>query len=119
MSAPDAPIIAYDLPCRRCRYNLRTLATDGRCPECGTRVAVTLGLEPTLAPLLDTPARRRRLALGCFGLAASFPLFALANWIVRTFFHSAGIFWKVDPPYLLGPVSLVFTGSIAVLCLAQ
>ena len=30
--------IAVDLPCVHCQYNLRTLAGDGNCPECGARV---------------------------------------------------------------------------------
>ena len=30
--------IGYDLPCRTCRYNLRTLSAAGKCPECGTPV---------------------------------------------------------------------------------
>ena len=28
-----------DLPCIHCGYNLRGLATDGRCPECGALIA--------------------------------------------------------------------------------
>jgi hypothetical protein len=35
MNPPDAPI-DKDLPCIRCGYNLRTLASNGNCPECGT-----------------------------------------------------------------------------------
>ena len=31
-----------DTPCRRCQYNLRTLAVDGVCPECGTPVALSV-----------------------------------------------------------------------------
>ena len=36
LSAPidESGRIAADLPCSRCTYNLRTLAMDGRCPEC-------------------------------------------------------------------------------------
>jgi hypothetical protein len=34
--------IAFDLPCFFCGYNLRTLATDGVCPECGQPVPDTL-----------------------------------------------------------------------------
>jgi hypothetical protein len=30
--------IASDLPCRRCGYNLRGLATPGRCPECNAEL---------------------------------------------------------------------------------
>jgi uncharacterized repeat protein (TIGR04138 family) len=36
---PDAPTIDGDLPCLECGYNLRSLASDGRCPECGLEVA--------------------------------------------------------------------------------
>ena len=32
---PSRDVIAADLPCCRCGYNLRTLALDDRCPECG------------------------------------------------------------------------------------
>ncbi|MCB9854110.1 MAG: hypothetical protein H6818_00370 [Phycisphaerales bacterium] len=31
-------IVIADLPCRRCGYNLRTLAEEGHCPECGAPV---------------------------------------------------------------------------------
>ena len=34
--------IAADLPCHRCGYNLRTLGTDARCPECNFPVYDTL-----------------------------------------------------------------------------
>ena len=34
--------VAIDLPCLGCGYNQRTLATDGRCPECGHEVAATV-----------------------------------------------------------------------------
>lgn len=39
---PPALIVLYDLPCRNCAYNLRTLPTSGVCPECATPVAVSL-----------------------------------------------------------------------------
>ncbi len=39
---PDAPAVAADVPCRRCGYNLRGLPTDGRCPECGTPVGLSV-----------------------------------------------------------------------------
>lgn len=34
--------VADDVPCRKCGYNLRGLGADGRCPECGAPVAVSL-----------------------------------------------------------------------------
>jgi len=49
MDAPLAPsnlfdddgVIATDIACRRCAYNLRGLREDGRCPECGTPVGLS------------------------------------------------------------------------------
>lgn len=35
-------LVAADLPCRRCGYNVRGLARTGRCPECDTPVARAL-----------------------------------------------------------------------------
>jgi MFS family permease len=34
----QAGLIAEDLPCRHCGYNLRTLSLEVQCPECGTSV---------------------------------------------------------------------------------
>lgn len=34
----QAGLIAEDLPCRHCGYNLRTLSMEVQCPECGTSV---------------------------------------------------------------------------------
>lgn len=39
--APAEPI-ANDVACRRCGYNLRGLSQNGRCPECGTPVGLSL-----------------------------------------------------------------------------
>ena len=41
--SPTVPLdsagrVAQDVPCRSCKYNLRGLSPDGRCPECGTAV---------------------------------------------------------------------------------
>lgn len=35
-------VIIRDVACEECSYNLRGLAADGRCPECGTNVRLTL-----------------------------------------------------------------------------
>jgi len=34
--------VARDAPCRGCGYNLRGLSLDGRCPECGAMVGVSV-----------------------------------------------------------------------------
>jgi hypothetical protein len=36
--AVEPTTVMSDVPCRKCRYNLRGPSTDGRCPECGTPV---------------------------------------------------------------------------------
>ena len=40
----DTEVIAKDVSCILCGYNLRTLRTDGRCPECGKPVWDTLSV---------------------------------------------------------------------------
>ena len=39
---PPSPQLIDDVPCLRCRYNLRGLAPDGQCPECGHLVHVSV-----------------------------------------------------------------------------
>src|SRR5262245_65813461 len=34
--------VTTDLPCRKCSYNLRGLAMNGRCPECGAAVGLSV-----------------------------------------------------------------------------
>lgn len=42
-SAPPVQgFVVDDIPCRKCAYNLRTLAIAGVCPECGTPVGVSI-----------------------------------------------------------------------------
>src|SRR5258705_2195778 len=42
--AVPTPLTSLDqnIPCLRCGYNLRTLRTDARCPECSTLIASSL-----------------------------------------------------------------------------
>ena len=37
-----ASVVDRDVPCRKCAYNLRSLPVDGRCPECGSPVGLSL-----------------------------------------------------------------------------
>src|SRR5436190_11050691 len=40
---PTSPaVITLDVPCVGCRYDLRGLRADGRCPECGMEIAQSL-----------------------------------------------------------------------------
>lgn len=80
-----AATIPEDLPCVGCGYNLRTLAIDGLCPECGLAVGVTVdnrhdpsriarlrGRERTVVALLWTQGIQ-------FAALAWFYLMALAD----------------------------------------
>lgn len=74
--------ILDDRMCRRCGYNLRGLRRDGRCPECGTAVAISL--EGDLLRYAD-PRWVERLGRGSRfilnGLSAAL-LFAIATAIL-------------------------------------
>lgn len=75
--------IAADCSCVACGYNLRGLSRDGRCPECGQ--PVVLSLRPDL--LIYSDIRwRRRLVLGARLVAWAMPLLiALQSLVI---YHS-------------------------------
>ncbi len=76
--------LAGDLPCVRCRYNLRGLTIRGMCPECGTSVRTTVlaRVDPMANEL--RPIRFRRLvAFGMVAWAAGGLLAACFNWLLR------------------------------------
>ncbi len=54
-------VVTTDLPCRKCSYNLRGLSIEGRCPECGS--AVGLSVQGDLLRFAD-PTWVRTLARG-------------------------------------------------------
>lgn len=45
---PVGGSIATDLPCAGCRYNLRGLRPEGRCPECGLEIGQSIDRPPPL-----------------------------------------------------------------------
>lgn len=57
----SAEMIGQDTPCFRCGYNLRGLALDGRCPECGEAVEASRAGRRLVA---SDPRWRSRLRLG-------------------------------------------------------
>jgi hypothetical protein len=86
---PPPPAVLGDLPCRKCSYNLRTLSTDGLCPECGTPVA--LSLQRDLLASSD-PKWVGKLFLGM----------RLAQWCTIPFALAvfANAIWTARPAYL-------------------
>lgn len=42
MAVTNDGVVTSDTACRKCGYNLRGMPTDGRCPECGIAVAMSL-----------------------------------------------------------------------------
>jgi hypothetical protein len=77
--------IVVDVVCRRCGYNVRGLKLDGRCPECGTPIG--LSVSGDLLRFAD-PGWVEKLALGTrcilWGLAVAV-LFSLISRYVLTF----------------------------------
>jgi hypothetical protein len=84
---PRPPVIIGDLPCRRCSYNLRTLASDAICPECGTPVALSMGSDWLH---YSDPNWLRTLRIGAWlatvGLVVSILFGPIEQWIS----HSSG-----------------------------
>ena len=95
-----------DVPCRRCGYNLRSLPADGKCPECGSAVAISIhGFYLRFAP----PAWVRRVALGAKLLVGA-AVTAILGWIIMI---AVGIAVTVPlSPLGTGPLSIVLGVSM-------
>ena len=74
---PPADIVAKEIRCFNCGYNLHMLPVKGRCPECGVDVGHTLHRTPLAwgCSHVDALARAAKLA-ACLNIA--FPLVPLA-----------------------------------------
>lgn len=86
--------VATTLPCRRCRYDLRGLAADRECPECGLEVleSVAASVDPELA-LLPPLTRPRLTGVSLLVLAT-----ALACAAVGTSVSAAALVLSRLPP---------------------
>ena len=69
---PVSGLVVIDLSCRRCGYNLRTLAEAGRCPECGSPVGLST--------------------------RGNFLQFADPDWVARDNLLSAACGWRPETP---------------------
>jgi hypothetical protein len=72
MAQSVAETVERDLPCLKCNYNLRGLAANGRCPECGDPVWKTRLTRPDHRAFQRFERLRVMYglaAIGCFCLA--------------------------------------------------
>lgn len=81
---PPAPDLGGDLPCARCRYNLRGLSIRAVCPECGTPIKATIltRIDP-LASELRPIFLPRLTALGLLIWGSAPVLAAVLVWSIR------------------------------------
>ena len=72
--------VAADLPCLRCKYDVRGLHADGRCPECGLDVieSIAAKVDPELA-MLSPLARPRTAAWSLLALMLALTTTVLAE----------------------------------------
>lgn len=73
-----------DLPCVRCRYNLRGLSVSGSCPECSLPIRATLlAVVDPLANEFQPIAFPRATAVGLIVMASAAFFGAITAWCVR------------------------------------
>ena len=98
---PAPPVLADDLSCSQCRYNLRGLAPAGRCPECGQRVAATLSAVASapvrFRPDLSRadPASRRRWTQGLTCVLVSAGVTVVVALLPESLRQPHGFWWDL------------------------
>lgn len=105
-------MVADDISCRRCGYNLRSLSPAGRCPECGT--AVGRSLRGDLLQFSD-PQWVDKLASGMNWIVASIVvgffsglILAFVGGILGAFGNTTVVFLGIPAMQLgLGAISLI------------
>jgi len=102
--------VATDLPCVKCGYNLRTLAAESRCPECGhlvqesTRDTRLCCADPQWVSQLST-------ALLVIILLST----ASVIWLVLTALLDMGGYHRFDDTRVLAPILLSASGVVVAL----
>jgi len=104
--------VAVDLPCAKCGYNLRTLAWDSQCPECGLAVSGSLPPPGFRFQKMATVFRvRRGLALVVIAILVEVSC-ALALFVMMRHYH------KLPPPALRLSVLSYWHISLGVLVIS-
>ncbi|HTW95876.1 MAG TPA: hypothetical protein VMD30_13820 [Tepidisphaeraceae bacterium] len=103
---PIPPTVTSDTPCRKCQYNLRSLSTDSRCPECGTPVGFSV--RGDLIRYSDPDwVDRIRLGLQCLvGVLALIDMTLIGGILLRIM--------EINPPMALGYLVLLGIGALLV-----
>jgi len=115
--APSSPrsVLAGDLACVSCDYNLRSQPVDGRCPECATAVEYSLRVIPQAA---DVARGLRRIQVGLsIWLAGALTVvgYPLAALVARVFLLAGERrFFDWYRRNLRGDIDLCATGAMAV-----
>ena len=123
----SSAVIAHELHCRKCGYDLRGLTANGRCPECGIEIweSVIATVDPAAARM---PSLRNPKAVG--NALVLFTLCTLAGLLllvmpslqqmIRQWSTSPNVLWIVNGPTMTWPYALVLmvVGLYAVWLLA-
>src|SRR6266516_3761138 len=82
--------ITTDIVCERCHYNLRGLAADGACPECGTAIQETLAALRSELSTNEVYVQQRNQWLEQLACATGYPIDAFL------FINDALLFLRLD-----------------------
>jgi len=118
---PDAELeeethVTSDIPCVGCGYNLRTLATQGSCPECGKPVQTSISLAGLKQWPLNAEFACDMLVFGAvvvvaFGIGAVLWLIGslqLARRLVADDPYALALRWATTLSVVALPITLVF-----------
>ncbi len=101
--------VAVDVACRRCGYNLRTLPSVGKCPECGT--AVGRSLHGDLLQYSD-PEWVEKLAGGMNWIIASVIIAILTGMIIEAVTTMIGGTGGADFNTIAAPLMELSLGAV-------
>lgn len=109
-----------DLKCRDCSYSLRGLPGNGRCPECGYSIAISV--EEAKQKVQGSP--RRAALQGNLTLALLGPAYLFASVVLTELLSQTIPFFTLDGSFLLtfviiGPTLALFSVLVAHRCFVR
>lgn len=91
----QVPLIATDILCVKCHYNLRTRPRDGVCPECGQPIPASVKHHLMYAGAILEPATLR-LAAYCFAAPALLSLVVCVGLYLFRLYEHTGTLTQTD-----------------------